>query len=528
MPHDRGVIRQLNGLFGGGTHAGLTDGQLLERFVTRQGEVAEDAFATLVERHGAKVLRVCRSVLRDPHDAEDAFQATFLVLVKHARSVRKRESIGPWLHGVALRVASVARTTRERRCRHEGRAAEQLGVFHAEVAARTEPDLRHQLHLEIGRLPERYRAVVLACDLDGQSCERASQALGWPVGTVKSRLHRARALLRSRLARLGLSPALGLMTVGSEPARAAAMAVLVPRGLVVRTARVAMRLQVDGARALTQIVNSSVPTIMEGVMRSMILAKLKAVVGVALAGSVLAVMGVFGSGVIDATTARLQAGPNGQGAVVEARGTRPQAEIQRADPPDFGQGAAAPLTFPHIEEIESTLPLARLHEGNAGSNPPEQPDGWTKAPWLPVRIKLGRNAELIAIGDQTAYTIEVTNLASETLDGLYARIELGQGLTHPSEGRVLELDFSEIPGSPILELQPNQSVRLPALSVKVTGEGEATCTVTIRSRGPGSGSSAPAIGVVGIRPKSGAVGSESGPTTPGDVPSLQRDLGTSR
>src|SRR4051812_5712422 len=104
-----GVLRSLKTLFGSGTTAGLSDGQILERFVARRGDEAELAFEALIERHGRMVLRVCRQVLRDPHDAEDAFQATFLVLVQRAGAIHSRESLGPWLYGVALRVASCAR-----------------------------------------------------------------------------------------------------------------------------------------------------------------------------------------------------------------------------------------------------------------------------------------------------------------------------------------------------------------------------------------------------------------------------------
>ena len=124
--HDAGS-RYVRMLFNVGTVGGLTDGQLLERFTAQGGETAELAFATLVERHGPMVLRVCRSVLRDPEEAHDAFQATFLVLVRRAGSLWVRDSLGPWLHQVAYRVASCARSAAGRRRRHERRAAELSG-----------------------------------------------------------------------------------------------------------------------------------------------------------------------------------------------------------------------------------------------------------------------------------------------------------------------------------------------------------------------------------------------------------------
>ncbi|MEJ7638365.1 MAG: sigma-70 family RNA polymerase sigma factor [Singulisphaera sp.] len=118
------VLRSIHTVFSVGTVGGLTDGQLLERFATRDGEAAELAFAALVERHGPMVLRVCRGVLRDGHDAEDAFQATFLILARKARSVWVRDSLGPWLHGVAYHVATTARSTASRRRSREREAAE--------------------------------------------------------------------------------------------------------------------------------------------------------------------------------------------------------------------------------------------------------------------------------------------------------------------------------------------------------------------------------------------------------------------
>src|SRR6516164_9484877 len=119
MGKDGVVLRQLRTLFNVGTVRELTDGQLLERFATDRGEAAELAFAVLVERHGPMVLRVCRGVLADPHDTQDAFQATFLVLAKKARALWVRDSIGPWLHQVAYRAASGARSAEARRRRLE-------------------------------------------------------------------------------------------------------------------------------------------------------------------------------------------------------------------------------------------------------------------------------------------------------------------------------------------------------------------------------------------------------------------------
>jgi RNA polymerase sigma factor (sigma-70 family) len=198
------ALQGVRTLFGLGTTGGLSDGELLGLFTDHRGEPAELAFAALVERHGSMVLRVCRSVLHNDHDVQDAFQATFLILVRRAGAVRKRESVGSWLHGVALRVSACARTAEARRRRHEQRAAEMEPARSA-----GEPDAREiaaVLHHELGRLPERYRAAVVLCYLEGLTCEAAALRLGWPVGTVKSRLARGRERLLRRLIRRGLGP----------------------------------------------------------------------------------------------------------------------------------------------------------------------------------------------------------------------------------------------------------------------------------------------------------------------------------
>src|SRR5262249_26048755 len=154
-----------------GTVGDLTDGQLLERFATGHGEVAELAFAAIVERHGPVVLRVCRAILRDEHEAQDAFQATFLVLVRKARRLRGRDSPGPWLHQVAYLAACCARKAAGRRRAHERRAAE---MSRARDDAGGDPEgLGEAIHDEIARLPERYRIPLVLCDLEGRTHEQA-------------------------------------------------------------------------------------------------------------------------------------------------------------------------------------------------------------------------------------------------------------------------------------------------------------------------------------------------------------------
>jgi HlyD family secretion protein len=207
------VSRELSTVFNLGAVRELSDGQLLERFATDRGEAAELAFAVLIERHGPMVLRVCRAVLADPHDSEDAFQATFLVLVKKAPGLWVRDSLGPWLHQVAYRTASCARLAAARRRRHEGRAAAARPELHLVNS----DDFLSLLHEEIEKLPERYRAPVVLCDLEGRTHQQAARHLGWPVGTIKSRQARGRERLRDRLRRHGLAPNAGLLGSGQIP-----------------------------------------------------------------------------------------------------------------------------------------------------------------------------------------------------------------------------------------------------------------------------------------------------------------------
>jgi RNA polymerase sigma factor (sigma-70 family) len=243
LRRDGAALRRLHALFRVGAYGALTDGQLLERFAAGHGEAAELAFSALVERHGPMVLRVCRAALRDEHEARDAFQETFLVLVRRTGSVRVGDSLGPWLYGVARRVASRARSAAERRRRHERAAAESVPPRPA--GAGGDGDLERSLHEEIGRLPERCRAPVVLCLLEGLTHEQAARHLGWPVGTVKSRLAHGRERLRGRLLRRGLAPGAALSAaLAARPARAA-----VPAALAEATARAAVRLAAGRAAA---------------------------------------------------------------------------------------------------------------------------------------------------------------------------------------------------------------------------------------------------------------------------------------
>ena|SRR5579884_642172 len=193
------AVEHLRSVAGHEAVDGLTDGGLLDLFLARRDE---SAFAELVRRHGPMVLAACRRVLGGNRaDADDCFQATFLVLVRRAAAVRPRDRVGGFLHGVACRTALEARRAAARR-----RAREARAVPRTEPTEDSGAERREALDRELARLPDRYRAAVVLCDLEGLSRKEAALRLGWPEGTVSSRLSRARSLLARRLKGHGTPP----------------------------------------------------------------------------------------------------------------------------------------------------------------------------------------------------------------------------------------------------------------------------------------------------------------------------------
>jgi RNA polymerase sigma factor (sigma-70 family) len=231
------VLENIDTLFSVGVPGAWADRQLLERFLAAGAEPAAAAFRTLVQRHGPMVWGVCCRVLTDRHDAQDAFQATFLILAQQARSIRNRDSVASWLYGVALRAARNVRSAQARRRKHERRYGERQ-PRRMENANPIDSEIAQVLDDELSRLPERLRAAIVLCDMEDLTHEQAAAQLGWPVGTVKSRLARGRQRLRSRLVRRGLAPS--VVFIGAVPSVVTASSVI-PPALIGQTVEAALR-----------------------------------------------------------------------------------------------------------------------------------------------------------------------------------------------------------------------------------------------------------------------------------------------
>ncbi len=227
------LLRHVRKLLAGQDSHAAPDQVLLQRFVTGHEEAA---FAALVQRYGPLVLGVCRRVLGHEQDAEDAFQATFLVLARRAGSIRKRDALSSWLYGVAYRIAAKARVRVARRRAEERRPPARPAADSGDAV--TWGELRIALDEELRRLPEKYRAPLVLCYLDGKTQDEAARQLGWTPGSVKGRLERGRLLLRGRLTRRGITLSAALL--GAVLGEQAASAAVVPALLAASTARAAL------------------------------------------------------------------------------------------------------------------------------------------------------------------------------------------------------------------------------------------------------------------------------------------------
>jgi RNA polymerase sigma factor (sigma-70 family) len=285
----QGFTDHMQVLFNTGTCAGLTDGQLLDRFLAGRDDGGELAFEALVTRHGPMVMHVCRNLLDDPQDVHDAFQAVFLVLARRGSAIRDRDSVASWLYGVAVRVSArarviaIRRNIRERRATEAARSVASVGSDQNRAPMIERHECTEIIHHELGRLPEKFRAPVVLCYFEGLTHDEAAARLALPVGTVRSRLARARDRLRDRLARRGMTApdAFGPMAnwiVGDSSAATGAAAAsfaseMISRDVSAAIARTVAQLPI--CRTTTVVGGSSASLLLsQGVLRSMMVKKL--------------------------------------------------------------------------------------------------------------------------------------------------------------------------------------------------------------------------------------------------------------
>jgi RNA polymerase sigma factor (sigma-70 family) len=255
----------------------LPDDQLLYNFLSGADEAA---FAALVKRHGPMVFGVCQSVLGHAQDAEDAYQATFLMLARKGASIQKKRSVAAWLHSVAVRLARKHKATRQPL--HPRASAPSLPPSPVDELSWRE--VRQIVHEEIGRLPKSYQLPLILCYLEGQTQDEAARRLGWTAGTFKGRLDRGREALRRNLTRRGLASAAPLLAAVLSPTTLSA-------GLASATARAAL-LFAAGERAGAGISTQAAALALEG-LKAMLLAKLKITAALMLALAVLTAGGGF-------------------------------------------------------------------------------------------------------------------------------------------------------------------------------------------------------------------------------------------
>lgn len=389
--------------------AGWTDGQLLEVFITHQDGAALEA---LVRRHGPMVLGVCRRILRNHHDAEDAFQATFLVLARKAPTVRPRDHVAHWLHGVACNTARKARAVSTKRQAREKQVTPMPEPQQPEADLGS--DWQPLLDQELNGLPTKYRLPIIICDLEGKSLKEAIRQLGWPQGTVAGRLARARVLLAKRLARRGLVLPAGALAAAFASTAAAGL----PAARVSATVQAACQLAA-GQTPAPDLVSAQVTALTKGVLRTMLLTKLK------FAAVVVMIVAAIGAG---GTALCLPASGEDQGqpTAPSSAGSPPDNAVVRAEEPadekvleGSGKSTTKEIKVADFTSVEvSSAFLVEIRQGETFRTTISADDNvieHIKADKKDATLKIHMDANNLSVRGKQRWKVEIT---MPTLEGL--------------------------------------------------------------------------------------------------------------
>jgi RNA polymerase sigma-70 factor (ECF subfamily) len=397
--------RDLHAIFSVGMVGGLSDGQLLERFVAGREEAI---FEAIVHRHGRMVWGVCRRVLRDHHDAEDAFQATFLVLARKAASVLPREKLPNWLYGVAFQTAMKARAMSIKRRERERRVPALPDT--EQGSQLLQEDLVEFLDQELSRLPEKYRTPIILCELEGKSHRAAAEQLGCPIGTISGRLSRAKTMLAERLARRGVVLSTGALAVLTSQNMASAG---MPTSLVVSTTKAAI-VFAAGQATVEAGVSAKVAIMAEGVLKAMLMTKLKTVTTLLVA---VAALGAAGTGSNGWNPAALASSPEQATTKAQAKIGAPRTlGITEQPPSDVDLKA-------EMKKLEATWAITDLVEGGQKLTDGQKAHGLGRAVIkdgkITVKTKISSSDGSSSVKDTMAFSFAIDPSKTPKLISLF-------------------------------------------------------------------------------------------------------------